>query len=112
VRTTAEKPYLTKNPVTVLVAGFFDAHFYAHVHPRQVPSASSPLRGYLGLDTGEQVWYAEVMNDMGHKWIVEGDPLEGGEVLCRLCGCRAGGRYAVQICEAVSHATEKFLKKS
>lgn len=65
-----------------------------------------------GLTRGNKVWYAEVMNDMGHKWIVEGDPLEGGEVLCRLCGCRAGGRYAVQLCEAVIHRTENFSTDS
>jgi len=28
-----------------------------------------------------------MMKDTGHQWKVEGDP-EGGEVVCRLCGCR------------------------
>jgi hypothetical protein len=43
-----------------------------------------------------------MMKDTGHQWKVEGDP-EGGEVVCRLCGCRLGGRHAAEVCEAVIH---------
>lgn len=108
MRTTAEEPYLTKNPVTVLVAGFFDAHSDAHVHPRQVPSASSPLRGYLRLLRGSELtkvvpWGILVgMRDkLGHMYVVEGDPREGGDVRCLYCDCRPSGRYAGEPCESV-----------
>lgn len=42
------------------------------------------------------------MKDMGHKWVVDGDPREGGDVRCRYCDCRPGGRYASEPCEAAN----------